>query len=88
MNNLRMRAGSGNCMAGDVVTLKKKLKALIVFRVIFVTLFFGSSFLVWGLPRFSYIHSLTYLIIVLYVVTIVYALLLERVRNLFLFGYA
>jgi len=74
-------------MAGEVVTLKKKLKALIVFRVIFVTLFFGSSFLVWGLPRFSYIHSLTYLIIVLYVVTIVYALLLERVRNLFLFGY-
>ena len=74
-------------MAEEIVTLKKKLKALIVFRVIFVTLFFGSSFLVWGLQRFPSIRSLTYLIIALYVVTIVYSLLLERIRNLFLFGY-
>jgi two-component system sensor histidine kinase PilS (NtrC family) len=74
-------------MAEEIVTLRKKLKALIVFRVIFVTLFFGSSFLVWGLQRFPYIRSLTYLIIALYFATIVYALLLERIRNLFLFGY-
>jgi two-component system, NtrC family, sensor histidine kinase PilS len=74
-------------MAEEIITLKRKLKALIVFRVIFVTLFFGSSILIWGLERFPHIHSLTYLIIALYIATIVYSLLLERIRNLFLFGY-
>ena len=87
MRILPVRSGPGNDMAEEIVTLRKNLKALIIFRVIFVTLFFGSSFLVWGLQRFPYILSLTYLITALYIATIVYALLLERIRTLYLFGY-
>jgi two-component system, NtrC family, sensor histidine kinase PilS len=74
-------------MAEEIITLKKKLKALIVFRVLFVTLLFGSSILFWGLQRFPHIRSLTYLIIALYIASIVYVIRLERTRNLFLFGY-
>ena len=67
--------------------MKKKIKALIVFRVIFVTLFFGSSFFFRGFERFPLIHSISYLIGFFYVATIIYALLLERIRNLFAFAY-
>ena len=71
----------------EEVTLKKKIKVLIIFRVIFITLFFGSSLLFWGIERFPYIRSLSYLIISSYVATIVYLLLIERIRNLFAFAY-
>ncbi len=71
----------------EEVTLKKKIKVLIIFRVVFITLFFGSSLLFWGIERFPYIRSLSYIIISSYVATIAYLLLIERIRNLFAFAY-
>jgi len=83
-----MKNHSSKDMSRDVTAFKKKIKTLIFFRVIFVTIFFGSSFFFLGFERFPYIRSISYLIISLYIVTIIYALRLERVRNLVLFAYA
>jgi two-component system sensor histidine kinase PilS (NtrC family) len=73
-------------MSENGAALKKKIQALIVIRVIFVTLLLGSSFL-FRQKAISYIHELSYLIIGLYIATIVYALLLVRIRNLVAFAY-
>ncbi len=73
-------------MSENGAALKKKLQALIVIRVIFVTLLLGSSFL-FQQKSITYIHALSYLIIALYIITIVYALLLVRIRNLVAFAY-
>jgi len=69
-------------------SLKKKIKALIVFRALFITLFFGSSFFFRGSEQLLQTRSLYYLIGSFYAVTLIYALLLERIRNLVLFAYA
>lgn len=74
-------------MSEDTTALKKKIKALITFRVVFVTLFFGSSLFFRGFERFPYVYSLPYLIISLYIVTIIYSLLLGRIKNLVAFAY-
>ncbi len=74
-------------MSEDVAALKIKIKALIVFRVVFVTLLLVSSFLFAGYEKFSYVHVLSYLIIPLYTVTIIYSLLLGRIKNLVVFAY-
>lgn len=74
-------------MSEDAATLKKKIKALIAFRVIFITLLLGSSFLFKGNERFSYVYALSCLIISFYVVTIIYSLLLGRIKNLVTFAY-
>lgn len=74
-------------MSEDAATLKIKIKALIVFRVVFVTLLLGSSFLFVGYEKFSYVHVLSYLIIPLYTVTIIYSLLLGKIKNLIAFAY-
>jgi len=71
----------------DIGGLKKKIKALIAFRVIFITFFFGSTFFFWGFRRFPYLYSLSYLIVLFYGTTIVYAFLLNRVRNFVAFAY-
>ena len=75
-------------MSEDAAALKKRIKTLIVSRVIFVTLFFGSSFFFWGFERFHDIRSISYLIVALYVSSLVYYLLLQRVGNLVIFAYA
>jgi two-component system sensor histidine kinase PilS (NtrC family) len=74
-------------MSGDASALKIKIKALIVFRVVFITLLIGSSFLFVGYERFLYVHALYYLIGFLYIVTIIYFILLERIKNLVAFAY-
>jgi two-component system sensor histidine kinase PilS (NtrC family) len=74
-------------MSEDAATLKIKIKALIVFRVVFVTLLLGSSFLFVGYEKFSYVHVLSYLIIPLYTVTIIYSLLFGKIKNLIAFAY-
>ncbi len=74
-------------MSEDAATLRKKIKALIVFRVVFVTLLLGSSFLFKGYEKLPHIHALSYLIISLYTLTIIYSLLLGKIRNLFAFAY-
>jgi two-component system sensor histidine kinase PilS (NtrC family) len=72
----------------DAAALKKRIKTLIVSRVIFVTLFFGSSFFFWGFERFHDIRSISYLIVALYGSSLVYYLLLRGVGNLVIFAYA
>jgi two-component system sensor histidine kinase PilS (NtrC family) len=73
-------------MSENGAALKKKIQALIVIRVIFVTLLLGSSFL-FRQKAIIIIHPLSYLIITLYIVTIVYALLLARISNFVAFAY-
>ena len=68
--------------------LNSRIKALIAFRALFVTLLLGSSFLF----KIEYLGSphpklISYFIITLYSLTIIYSLLLNRIRNLLLFGY-
>lgn len=68
--------------------LNSRLKALIAFRALFITLLLGSSFLF----KIEYLGSphpklISYFIITLYSLTIIYSLLLNRVKNLLLFGY-
>jgi two-component system sensor histidine kinase PilS (NtrC family) len=71
----------------DTAALKKRIKTLIVSRVIFVTLFFGSSFFFWGFDRFHDIHSISYLIAALYASSVLYYLLLQKIGNLVVFAY-
>ena len=73
-------------MTGNALTTR--IKALIAFRALFITLFLGSAFLF----KIEYLGSpqpklISYFIIALYSLTIIYSFLLNRIRNLFLFGY-
>ncbi|PKL52363.1 MAG: hypothetical protein CVV37_01695 [Nitrospira bacterium HGW-Nitrospira-1] len=68
--------------------MKAKIKALIAFRALFITLLLGSSFLF----KIEYLGSphprlISYFIIAAYLMTIIYSLLINRVKNLLLFGY-
>jgi two-component system sensor histidine kinase PilS (NtrC family) len=74
-------------MSEDAVALRIKIKALIVFRVVFISLLLGSSFLFKEYERFTYVLELSYLIIPLYIVTIIYSLLLGKIKNLVVFAY-
>ena len=74
-------------MPENTEVLKRKIKALIAFRALFVTLFFGLSFFFKGFERFPLVHSTYYLVGSFYVATIIYALLFERIRNLVAFAY-
>ena len=67
--------------------LTKKIKTLIAFRVVFITFFFGSTFFFWGFRKFPYLNALTFIIVSLYVLTIIYALLLGKVKKLAAFAY-
>jgi two-component system sensor histidine kinase PilS (NtrC family) len=69
----------------DVLTAR--IKALISFRAVFVTLLLGSAYLLRIDYFYAHPRSISYYIIVLYSLTIIYSLLLGRVRNLFLFAY-
>lgn len=69
-------------------TIRSRLRALIGFRALFVSLLLGSVFLF----RVEYIalsspNAIVYYIILLYTFTILYALLINRVRNVVLFAY-
>ena len=72
-------------MADNVLTAR--LKALISFRALFVTLLLGSSFLLRIEDFYAHPRAISYLIISLYLLTIIYALLLNKIRNLVLFTY-
>lgn len=75
-------------MSKDAAVLKLKIKALIAFRAVFVTLLLGSSFLLKaGYEKFPYAYTLSYLIISLYALTIIYSLLFERIKRLVSFAY-
>lgn len=68
--------------------LFKRLKALIILRAFFVTFLLGT-FLVFeiGFYRFPYPRAILYIIIPLYLLSILYTILLYRVRNLAAFAY-
>jgi two-component system sensor histidine kinase PilS (NtrC family) len=68
--------------------LFKRLKALIVLRAFFVTLLLGT-FLVFeiGLYRFPNPGAILYIIVPLYLLSIIYGVLLYRVKNLSAFAY-
>lgn len=73
-------------MAGDSLT--NRIKALTGFRALFITILLGTSFLF----KIEYLGSphprlISYFIITLYSLTIIYSLLITRVKNLLLFGY-
>jgi two-component system sensor histidine kinase PilS (NtrC family) len=72
-------------MADNVLTAR--LKALISLRALFVTVLLGSSFLFRIEHFYAHPRAISYLIISLYLLTIVYALLITRVKGLFLFTY-
>ncbi|MEK6581399.1 MAG: ATP-binding protein [Nitrospirota bacterium] len=68
--------------------LVKKIKALITIRVIFVTLLLGSFFILQvGYRNFPHPRATLNLIIALYTLTIVYSILLNRVKMHALFAY-
>ncbi len=69
-------------------TLFKRLKALIILRAFFVTLLLGT-FLVFeiGFYRFPYPHAILYIIIPLYLLSVLYAIILSRVKNLVAYAY-
>ncbi|MEW6570227.1 MAG: ATP-binding protein [Nitrospirota bacterium] len=70
-----------------VDSLKKKIKALIAFRVIFITLLLGSSYLFIGFESFPSILIFTYLIVSSYLLTIFYGIVVGRIKRLALFAY-
>lgn len=74
--------------AGDAESIKRRIKALIVFRALLITLLFGSSFFFKGSEQLLQTRLLYYLIGSFYFVTLVYSFLLDKIRTLFLFAYA
>ncbi len=66
--------------------LISRLKALIGFRALFVSLFLGSAF-VFKIDLFADPRAISLFIITLYVLTIIYALLINRIKRLLLFAY-
>jgi two-component system sensor histidine kinase PilS (NtrC family) len=69
--------------------LAKRLKALIAIRAFFVTLLLGT-FLLFGIGYYKFPHThiiLYFIIIPLYMLSVIYGFLLSRVRNLTLFAY-
>lgn len=72
-------------MAENALTLR--IKALIGFRAVFITLLLGSSFLFRIEYFYAHPGALSYYIIFLYIITIIYSLLINRIKNLFLFTY-
>ncbi|MFN3479127.1 MAG: two-component system sensor histidine kinase NtrB [Thermodesulfovibrionales bacterium] len=73
---------------GDKNVFFKRLRVLIFFRVFFVTLLLGSfSLFSIGHYKITFPQGVIYLIIFIYILSIVYFFLLKRVSNLYLFAY-
>lgn len=66
----------------------KRLKALIIFRVFFITAIIGT-FLAFdiGYQGLPYPRAILYLIVSLYILSVVYAFMLKMIRNLLAFAY-
>jgi two-component system sensor histidine kinase PilS (NtrC family) len=67
--------------------LTSRLKALISFRALFVTLLLGSSYLFKTEYFYAHARAISFFIISQYFLTIVYSLLIGRMSRLFLFTY-
>lgn len=68
--------------------MMSRIRALIFFRALFVTLLLGSAFLFRIEYFYTYPRTISLFIISLYLLTIAYSLLAGRVRNLRFFAYA
>ena len=68
------------------VALISRLRALIAFRALFVSLLLGSAFLL-QIEFFPGPKAISFFIIALYLLTIIYAVLVQRIRRLHLFAY-
>lgn len=68
--------------------MMSRIRALIFFRALFVTLLLGSAFLFRIEYFYSYPRTISIFIISLYLLTITYSLMAGRIRNVRLFGYA
>jgi two-component system, NtrC family, sensor histidine kinase PilS len=66
--------------------LHLRLKALISFRALFVSLLLGSAF-IFKIDFFPNPRAISLFIIWLYVLTIIYVLLIRRAKKVFLFAY-
>jgi len=66
--------------------LHLRLKALIVLRALFVSLLLGSAF-IFKIEFFPNPRAISFIIISLYVLTIIYVLLIKRAKKVFLFAY-
>ncbi len=66
--------------------LISRLKALIGIRALFVSLILGAAY-VFKIEFFPNARALSLIIISLYVLTIIYAMLVQKVKNLLLFAY-
>ena len=76
-------------MSENAAALKIRIKALITLRASFVTLLLGSSFIFKaGYEKFPYPQTLSYLIISLYALTILYAILLDKIKKFFALAYS
>jgi len=67
--------------------LHLRLKALITFRALFVSLLLGSAF-IFKVEFFPNPRAISFIIISLYVLTIIYALLIQRAKKLVIFAYS
>lgn len=67
--------------------LYMRIRALIFFRALFVTLLLGSLYLFKIDYLYTHPDAIAYLIITLYTLTIAYSLLITRIKHLFVFGY-
>ncbi|MBI5634087.1 MAG: PAS domain S-box protein [Nitrospirae bacterium] len=63
-----------------------RLKALIAFRALFVSLLLGSAF-IFKIEFFPNPRAISFFIIALYVLTIIYVLLIQRIKKIFFFAY-
>jgi two-component system sensor histidine kinase PilS (NtrC family) len=66
--------------------LQLRLKALITLRALFVSLLLGSAF-IFKIDFFPNPRAISFIIISLYVLTIIYVLLIRRAKRLFLLAY-
>jgi two-component system sensor histidine kinase PilS (NtrC family) len=67
--------------------LSLRVKALISFRAVFVTILLGSSYLFKIDYFYAHPRAISYLIVSLYTLTIAYSLLIGRVKNVIAFTY-
>ncbi len=67
--------------------LMSRIRALVFFRALFVTLLLGSAFLFKIEYFYANPRTISSFIITLYLLTIVYSLIVGRVRNLYFFVY-
>lgn len=71
----------------DTGGLKNRIRALILFRALFVTLFLGSTYFFNVFEQLPSVRFIPHLVGAFYSATIVYFLVFNRIRNLQLFAY-